>query len=566
MGESFVVNGAMMTCTFGLAPSSLIVLPARTKQIGNMPRANIMDFAPMVNIMPFGMCNTLSNPVVAAATAAKLGVFTPAACIPAVTAPWIPGSPQSMVQGQPALTNTSQCICMWGGVIRFTNDGQMPGIPPIVVPMPNIPILMPNPGKTLSQEELEQLSEEEQEAYEAEMREAQKAGATDLDTAAKLDEMAKRYREEHTPEGLEKALRAEKLSRDYKLRAAQKQAEAMNNVSEKYRGNEIPNKENLSKQELQDIYDNKWKESKAKQKEIDQLDRELEKKSADFDKKQDNLKKANDEMLAAHKPWYEAKQEKEDAAKKRQLYESEAEMWRNGAANAKTEEDRQYFQSEAERMDALAKQSEKKEAEAAARQKAAEPAFNKASDKQKKAANEYRESLNSWSETNDKKKAAEAEKKEIDDTKYAALGAMNAQHDMQQHDAAVARHEEAKADTREKGQNAAVLKKEEDQYRNAADQSFKAATEAREWGNQQGYDADKGENVFYDMSIEQTAEFDRRADTVAEQRREADKAYQESRENLHEAYEDAYGDDALLKQYSAEYQYDKEQDILRGQK
>ena len=40
-----------------------------------MPAANIMDHVPMVNIMPFGMCITPSNPAVAAATAAALGVL-----------------------------------------------------------------------------------------------------------------------------------------------------------------------------------------------------------------------------------------------------------------------------------------------------------------------------------------------------------------------------------------------------------------------------------------------------------------------------------------------------------
>ena len=44
--------------------------------------ANIQAFAPMVNIPTFGMCGTMSNPVVAAATAAKLGVFSPAPCVP----------------------------------------------------------------------------------------------------------------------------------------------------------------------------------------------------------------------------------------------------------------------------------------------------------------------------------------------------------------------------------------------------------------------------------------------------------------------------------------------------
>ena len=78
-----VCMGAMMMCTFGMAPSSLVVLPVNRVMTDQVPDANIMDHVPMVNIMPFGMCMSPSNPIVAAATAAALGVLTPMPCIPA---------------------------------------------------------------------------------------------------------------------------------------------------------------------------------------------------------------------------------------------------------------------------------------------------------------------------------------------------------------------------------------------------------------------------------------------------------------------------------------------------
>ena len=56
MGDSYVVTGAIMSCTFGMAPSSFMASPGRTEMLSNVPKGNIMDFAPMVNIMPFGMC------------------------------------------------------------------------------------------------------------------------------------------------------------------------------------------------------------------------------------------------------------------------------------------------------------------------------------------------------------------------------------------------------------------------------------------------------------------------------------------------------------------------------
>ena len=119
-----VVTGALLQCTFGVAPSPLTVLPTN-KVMAPAPAATIMDHIPMVNIMPFGVCSSPSNPTVAAATAAALGVLTPMPCIPVTAAPWIPGSPKVLIGGMPALNNTCKCMCNWGGVISITMPGQM---------------------------------------------------------------------------------------------------------------------------------------------------------------------------------------------------------------------------------------------------------------------------------------------------------------------------------------------------------------------------------------------------------------------------------------------------------
>lgn len=115
---------AMMMCSQGMAPSSLIPKP-KTVMTSNMIAANIMDNTPIMNIPPFGMCRSPANPTVAAATAAALGVLTPMPCVPATPAPWAPGAPTVLVAGMPALNNTSKLMCLWAGVISITMPGQM---------------------------------------------------------------------------------------------------------------------------------------------------------------------------------------------------------------------------------------------------------------------------------------------------------------------------------------------------------------------------------------------------------------------------------------------------------
>ena len=118
-----VCGGALCQCSFGTAPANLMVLP-ESNVMTSQPIATIMDNRPMVNIMPFGMCTSMANPQVAAATAAALGVLTPQPCIPNIAAPWTPGSPTVLVANKPALNNSSKLMCIWAGVIQINQPGQ----------------------------------------------------------------------------------------------------------------------------------------------------------------------------------------------------------------------------------------------------------------------------------------------------------------------------------------------------------------------------------------------------------------------------------------------------------
>lgn len=120
-----VTSTALLTCSFGVAPAALNVLPLSRVMIENKPAATIKDIIPTTNIPPFGMCSSLTNPQVAAATTAALGVLTPMPCIPIPLGPWKPGAAKTMIGGAPALTAGSLCNCAWGGVITIGFPGSI---------------------------------------------------------------------------------------------------------------------------------------------------------------------------------------------------------------------------------------------------------------------------------------------------------------------------------------------------------------------------------------------------------------------------------------------------------
>jgi hypothetical protein len=115
--------GAQMQCSFGAAPAVLMPTP-KPVVTSYMIAANIMDHVPLVNILPFAMCSSPANPMVAAATAAAMGVLTPMPCVPATPAPWVAGAATVLLCNAPALDNVSTLACTWGGVIQFINPGQ----------------------------------------------------------------------------------------------------------------------------------------------------------------------------------------------------------------------------------------------------------------------------------------------------------------------------------------------------------------------------------------------------------------------------------------------------------
>ena len=124
MSGPVLVSGGTLACTMGTAPSVFTAMANPKVQVEGMPAATMMDNAPIASIKPFGMCTSLANPAVAAATAAALGVLTPQPCVPVLPGPWV-ASGQKTRSGGKALVCQGDCLmCAYAGTISIANSGQ----------------------------------------------------------------------------------------------------------------------------------------------------------------------------------------------------------------------------------------------------------------------------------------------------------------------------------------------------------------------------------------------------------------------------------------------------------
>lgn len=114
-----VLHGATLGCTHGSSTAFLSIAPGR--RAGALV-ATVRDHASLMNIAPFGLCSSLSNPRVAAATAASRGDLTPQFCVPHTPGPWTQSDPATEVDGVEALHEGATCRCAWGGRISVKSS------------------------------------------------------------------------------------------------------------------------------------------------------------------------------------------------------------------------------------------------------------------------------------------------------------------------------------------------------------------------------------------------------------------------------------------------------------
>jgi len=122
MGQ-MVNTGASLSCSLGTSMSTFKATASPFVLVGGKTVGNITDVGSVINISPFGLCSSLANPAVAAATAAALGVLTPQPCVPQPTM-WTTGAATILVGGKPCLTQECQCQCAFGGTMSVVDPGQ----------------------------------------------------------------------------------------------------------------------------------------------------------------------------------------------------------------------------------------------------------------------------------------------------------------------------------------------------------------------------------------------------------------------------------------------------------
>jgi len=113
-----------LKCSFGDQTSKLQVVSGYNAKVCGNLIANVMDYKPMTNILPFGKCQTTNNPQVASATRANDGSLKPQPCVPNLPAPWAKVKEDVQVGSQAALLEGSKLTCAYGGGIEIVDPGQ----------------------------------------------------------------------------------------------------------------------------------------------------------------------------------------------------------------------------------------------------------------------------------------------------------------------------------------------------------------------------------------------------------------------------------------------------------
>jgi len=115
---NLVSSGASLKCTEGDASSVLSIASIKKVLVNEQPIALISDTKPGINIKPFGQCKSMTNPTVAAATAANKGKLKKMPCVPNTVGTWSEGLSYLLV-GEAIVSDKSTCKCAYAGTISI---------------------------------------------------------------------------------------------------------------------------------------------------------------------------------------------------------------------------------------------------------------------------------------------------------------------------------------------------------------------------------------------------------------------------------------------------------------
>jgi hypothetical protein len=119
MMGNLVCSGAALLCSLGTTAATF---SASSQTVAAPGAAGATTDVQPSNVPAFGLCQSLANPQVAAASSG--GPLVPQPCQPVITGPWTPGSTAVTLGGIAALDDSSQCMCAWAGTITVTSAGQ----------------------------------------------------------------------------------------------------------------------------------------------------------------------------------------------------------------------------------------------------------------------------------------------------------------------------------------------------------------------------------------------------------------------------------------------------------
>lgn len=157
--KSYILHTAMITCSFSMNVSFVVLPVSHGEFIQGMPQLNIEDSKPNINIRTFGVCMSPHNPAVMEAAKKVLeaankerkktfsekvmDIFTggsndevvekeaeslasqcAAPCTPMIFTKWVDGNKGVLVNGQAALMGRCKLMCIYGGEIKPYTSGQ----------------------------------------------------------------------------------------------------------------------------------------------------------------------------------------------------------------------------------------------------------------------------------------------------------------------------------------------------------------------------------------------------------------------------------------------------------